>query len=80
MHTTPPISDAATLKTWSRDEYYRLADCGWFQDERTELIGGRIYVVSPQQFAHSIAVYQTTKALERVFPKDIGFAVSSRFI
>ena len=63
MHTTPPIPDAATLKTWSRDEYYRLADCGWFQDERTELIGGRIYVVSPQSFLHAAAVDCVAKLL-----------------
>ena len=76
MHLTKPISSGPTLKTWTRDEYYRLAECGRFQSERTELIGGRIYVVSPQQFAHSIAVYQTTKALERIFCD--GFWVRSQ--
>ena len=67
MHTTPPIPDAATLKTWSRDEYYRLADCGWFQDERTELIGGRIYVVSPQKSRHFWIMENAARRLEKVF-------------
>ena len=67
MHTTPPIPDAGTLKTWSRDEYYRLADCGWFQDERTELIGGRIYIVSPQKSRHFWVMEKSARRLEQIF-------------
>ena len=63
MHLTKPIPAGPTPKTWSRDEYYRLADCGWFQNERTELIAGRIYVVSPQSFLHAAAVDCVAKLL-----------------
>ena len=63
MHLTKPIPAGPTLKTWSRDEYYRLAECGWFQSERTELIGGRIYVVSPQSFLHASMVDCIAKLL-----------------
>ena len=67
MHTTPPILDAATLKTWTRDEYYRLADCGWFQSERTELIGGQIYIIKPLEFSRSMSLYRTAEVLNGVF-------------
>ena len=70
MHTTPPIPAGPTPKTWTRDEYYRLADCGWFQDERTELIGGEIFVVSPQKFLHAATVDCVVKLLHDRIGKD----------
>jgi Uma2 family endonuclease len=29
---------------WTRDEYYQMADLGWFRDQKVELIGGQIVV------------------------------------
>ena len=60
-------------KLWTRDEYYRLADQGWFQDERTELIGGEITVVSPQSPIHYSSILRIVSRLEAVF--DQGYTV-----
>lgn len=52
---------------WTRDEYYRLADLGFFRGQRAERIGGQIVVMSPQGFAHYTALDKAADALRPVF-------------
>jgi Uma2 family endonuclease len=40
-------------KVWTREEFYRLADLGWFRGQRAELIEGEIMVLSPQRPSHT---------------------------
>ena len=40
-------------RRWTREEFDRLGDLGWFRGQRTELIEGEIMVLSPQGPSHS---------------------------
>jgi Uma2 family endonuclease len=51
--TTSPSDLEPRLRRWTREEYYRLGDLGWFDGQRTELIEGEIMVLSPQRPNHS---------------------------
>jgi Uma2 family endonuclease len=54
-------------RTWSKAEYYRMAELGWFRGERVELIEGEIMVLSPQKWAHSATTDKAWETLKRVF-------------
>jgi Uma2 family endonuclease len=49
-----PVPSAAdpTPRLWTREEYYRLGDLGFFDGQRVELIEGEIVVLSPQKAEH----------------------------
>ncbi len=68
-HAAPadvPLVEPVTKK-WTREEYYKLAELGWFQDQRAELIDGEIVVVSPQSFPHARALHATFQILNETF-------------
>ncbi len=39
-------------RLWTREEYYRMGDLGFFHGQRVELIEGEIVVLSPQKAPH----------------------------
>ena len=61
-----PLVEPITKK-WSREEFYKLAELGWFQDQRVELIEGEIVVVSPQSFPHARSLHTTFQILNETF-------------
>lgn len=62
MHVVEPMR-----RQWSRTEYYRMAELGWFQGQRTELMGGEVVVLNPQVFSHYVAIERACAELSRVF-------------
>ena len=54
-------------RRWSREEYYRMADLGWFGEQRVELIEGEIIEMPPQNNMHSVAIEMVERALEAAF-------------
>jgi Uma2 family endonuclease len=52
---------------WTREEYYRLAELGFFRGQRAERIGGQILVMSPQNFAHYAAIDKIAETLRGAF-------------
>jgi Uma2 family endonuclease len=51
-------------RRWSRLEYERLVECGFFRpDEPVELVGGRLIVSEPQGSRHAVAVGLTSEIL-----------------
>ena len=49
-----PQSDSEPMgRRWTREEYNRLGELGWFRGQRTELMEGEIMVLSPQGPSHS---------------------------
>jgi Uma2 family endonuclease len=72
-------------RRWSKDEYYRLGELGFFDGQRVELIEGRLMVHSPQKSLHSAVVDAVDDVLGRLFgagyltrcqlPLDLGQAV-----
>jgi Uma2 family endonuclease len=54
-------------RRWTKEEYYRLGELGFFRGQRVELIEGRLMVHSPQKFLHSEVVDAVDDVLGRLF-------------
>ena len=52
---------------WTRSEYYRMADMGFFLDKRVELVGGEIIEMAAQKDLHVIGVALAEKAAAAAF-------------
>jgi Uma2 family endonuclease len=62
---------AVELRRWTRAEYERLTDAGFFPDgERVELIEGDIVKMAPQDADHSGGIGRGQRALQRAFGPD----------
>ena len=60
-------------RRWTREEYYRLGDAGFFEGERVELLDGEIWTLPPQKTPHFSAIRRVTDALEDVFGTAVEF-------
>jgi Uma2 family endonuclease len=72
MSTTlsPPsaaVPVAPRPRVWTRAEYYRLADLGFFRGQRAERIGGVIMVQSPQNWPHARTTDRAAEVLRGAF-------------
>jgi Uma2 family endonuclease len=68
------MRDPVPTRRWTRKEYDRLVECGILhEDERVELIGGRLVVAEPKGSPHATAVTLTREALRVAFGS--GFTV-----
>jgi len=65
------------LRRWTKREYYRLAELGFFRGQRVELLEGRIVVQSPQKAPHTASVDRVFRVLNRLFGS--GFWVRPRY-
>lgn len=64
----PPVRpEEPTRKRWTREEYYRLAEQGWFLNQRVELIDGEIIHLSPQSPHHSSGSDKIRALLQQIF-------------
>jgi Uma2 family endonuclease len=63
---TPPATDPRPWK-WSRKQYYRLGELGFFDGHRVELIRGEIVELSPRNWPHVVACRKVAEVLEKVF-------------
>ena len=52
-----PLTEPRTMR-WTKDEYHRLAEMGWFADRRVELLDGAIYEMPVPKMAHVVALAQ----------------------
>ena len=66
------------IKRWTRDEYYRLAEAGYFRGERAFLLSGEIYEMAAQGNWHSVALGMVEDELGDVFPKGQFWVRSQR--
>lgn len=55
------------LRRWTRDEYYRMLDLGMFQDQRVELIQGKIIEMAPRRGVHAAVTSLSAKAMTQAF-------------
>ncbi len=58
---------------WTRTEYHRLADEGFFRNQRVQLIEGSIIEMSPQKHPHAAGIDLTRAALEAAFGRGYWF-------
>ena len=64
----PPVrNEEPTRKRWTREEYYRLAEQGWFQNQRVELIDGEIIQLSPPSPQHAFSSDEIRDLLQQIF-------------
>jgi Uma2 family endonuclease len=62
------VSDPLKIRRWTRVEYDRLIEAGFFKPgDRTELLGGGLIVAEPQGTAHFTAIRLVEEALRRAF-------------
>ena len=54
-------------RRWTRDEYYQMADLGWFDGQRVELIEGRVVEMPPQKEEHYATICLAYEALRSAF-------------
>lgn len=59
---------------WNKTLYYQMAEMGWFQDKRVELIEGEIIEMSPIGSGHWSAVNLASRQLQAIFGE--GYVVS----
>jgi Uma2 family endonuclease len=71
-----PVEAPRSLR-WTRDEYRRMAQAGFFLDRRVELIQGDIIEMSPQDPPHAAAVRLLDYALKRIFREGFLVCVQS---
>ena len=60
LSDTPPPKPRL-LRRWTVKEYLRLAELGFFDGQRVELIAGRIINLSPIHNRHALTVYRLTR-------------------
>jgi Uma2 family endonuclease len=63
---SPPSAPPAP-RQWTIDEYYRLGELGFFNDQRVELIESEIIDMAPQGSEHFASVCLVGEVLRRAF-------------
>lgn len=76
--TEPPTPTNGSPKPyrWTVSEYYQMADMGFFDGKRVELIRGEIIEMAPMKTPHATAVRLLIEALRKIFGK--GYLVDSQ--
>lgn len=62
-----PLDTRSIQKKWTSDEYYRLADLGFFQGKRVQLIEGEIIEMAPMGSRHATGVGLLAELLRQTF-------------
>ncbi len=57
-------------RIWTKKEYYKLIDKGFFNGKRAELIEGEIIEISPMKTPHAVTIRLVETVLAKVFSKD----------
>lgn len=66
LPTTAPPGGARPWK-WTREQYYKLGELGFFDGKRVELIRGEIIEMSPPGWPHTVATRKTADLLRAIF-------------
>ena len=62
------MSEPNHTRSWTRREYERLVESGFFREgDRVELLGGQLAVAEPQGARHMAAIHLSAEALRRAF-------------
>jgi Uma2 family endonuclease len=65
--STIPRTAGVRQRLWTKQEYYRLGELGFFHGQRVELIEGKLMVLSPQNAPHAGGVMKALAALQAAF-------------
>jgi Uma2 family endonuclease len=69
-------AESTRLYLWTREEYYRLAETGFFEGKQVELLEGEIFEMSPMKTQHATAVRLIVELMRKIFAD--GFIVDSQ--
>ncbi len=69
-------NEAVKVRRWTCDEYHKMAELGFFDGKRVELIEGEIIEMSPMNKPHATAVRIILEALREIFTQ--GYIVDSQ--
>jgi Uma2 family endonuclease len=69
-------NEAVKVRLWTRDEYYKMAELGFFDGKRVELIEGEIIEMSPMKSLHATAIRRVLAILRKFFNE--GYIVDSQ--
>jgi Uma2 family endonuclease len=56
---------------WTREEFYKLAEDGWFQGQRVLLLEGEIIQMPPMKHPHALGVSKVMNAIRKIFAEDV---------
>ena len=71
-----PLADEDTgeiLRLWTREEFHQAVDLGWFNNEKVELIHGKVYTKRPMKPLHTMGIRACAETLAALF--GAGFDV-----
>jgi Uma2 family endonuclease len=68
------------VRLWTRAEYHQMADLGWFDGQRAELVEGEIVVLSPQKFPHNATTDRTVEVLKEILRGQFWVRMQSPMI
>ncbi|MCC6626531.1 MAG: Uma2 family endonuclease [Chloroflexi bacterium] len=63
------VTQPATYR-WTRQDFLRLGELGFFDDANVELIDGEIVTMAPIGPRHAAMTFHIAPLLERIFPDD----------
>ncbi len=66
----PARFSAPHPRRWTKAEYYKMWELGWFEDQRIELIDGEVMQMANLGPAHVVTTDKVARVLETVFPID----------
>ncbi len=69
-------NESVKVRLWTRDEYYQMAELGFFDGKKVELIEGEIIEMSPMKSLHATAIRRVLAVLREIFNK--GYIVDSQ--
>jgi Uma2 family endonuclease len=67
MATVTPDFAEPRQRPFTRAEYDRMGELGWFHGQRTELIEGEVVVLSPQKWPHASTTDRVAEVLRKAF-------------
>jgi len=57
-------------RKWTREEFYKAAEMGWFTGQRVVLLAGEVIEMPPQGNWHSVVLERCERVLRRLFPEE----------
>ena len=69
-------NESVKVHLWTRENYYQMAELGFFHGKRVELIEGAIIEMSPMKSLHATVVRRILKTLRKIFVE--GYIVDSQ--
>jgi Uma2 family endonuclease len=66
-------------KRWTREEYYRLAEEGYFRGQRVLLLEGEIIQMPPMGQLHIVSLVKLTRWLHEVFDRNYVIRIQMPF-